>query len=333
MEENRMPSRWGKRVEKADGNKFGYVDVALDKLTINGPTVLCLGGQFVVGRRSANGFSKFVYNLINTNPQDRKISVFSLMYGSYDNRPMEAHVSDEEYETIINTTLMPLISSGGKKIDTITAQKNMRNLTIVAHCFGTEVANKLSHMLQEKMVELTCFNQEIASILKQVTNICYAPYRLQGFPLFSVVDFYSMQDRHMRYFPKIEKMNKDMFATTQLNSKNNHLLVVAQSLLKDYGKTDIFDEHMIDLLKRDENWQLKAMAEQKQGDKEKFSRANALSVGFGFCIAESVSNSIENTRIEKLIELDLVKIQKSVDYIIREQTKFENEKEEKELNQ
>ena len=51
MEENRMPSRWGKRVEKADGNKFGYVDVALDKLTINGPTVLCLGGQFVVGRR------------------------------------------------------------------------------------------------------------------------------------------------------------------------------------------------------------------------------------------------------------------------------------------
>ena len=336
MEDDRMPSLLGQRVKKTKENKFGFVDVDLNKLTIDCPTVLCLGGGYVVGRKMANGMAKFVVNLLHTNV-DENFKVYSLVYGSYESSPMTPSVTKEELDAVANKLFVPLVSKQGERIDTKTAQKNMRNLTIVSHCFGASVANQLAVIIKNKMVELGYSLDETASILKQITNISYAPFKKEANTLFSGVDFYSLKDKYKSYFPDIENRNKDMFASTTLNTKENCLTVVADSVFD--GNDNIFDEHLVDLLIRDENWKLRASENIKQGKgielngqlpinlnktkDELFSRADTMSVCFGLCVAESVSNSFENQQTKKLIQIDLKKLQKSIDFLIEEESKKE----------
>ncbi len=332
MQEDRMPSILGQRIEKTKENKYGYIDIDLNNLKIDSPTVLCFGGNYVVGRRLANGLAKFVFNLIHAQPSDKNLKVYSLMYGSLDNNPTAADVSAKEIIDLTNSIFLPLVCKDGKRIDTQTAQKNMRNLTIVSHCFGMDLANLLACTIADKMLELKYSNPEIISILKQVTNISYAPHKAAVFPLFCNIDFYSMKDRYNKYYSHIEKTNNALFAATTLNKKENHLTIIADSFLGDYDDADtFFDEHMLDLLKKDKNWQLTAITEQPKFIKnhsnktkeELFSRAETMSVCFGLCVAESVSNSIDNKQSKNLIEIDLEKIKDNIDYLINEQSKKE----------
>lgn len=332
MQEDRMPSILGQRIEKTKENKYGYIDIDLNNLKIDSPTVLCFGGNYVVGRRFANGLAKFVFNLIHAKPTNKNLKVYSLMYGSLDNNPTAADVTLKEIIVLTNSIFLPLVCKNGKRIDTLSAQKNMRNLTIVSHCFGIDLANLLACTIADKMLELKYSKPEVINILKQITNISYAPHKAKVFPLFSNIDFYSMKDKYNKYYPHIKKANKDLFAATKLNKKENNLTVIADSFLGDYDDADeFFDEHMLDLLKKDGNWQLKAITEQPQFIKnhanktkdELFSRAESMSVCFGLCIAESVSNSIDNKQSKNLIEIDLKKIKANIDYLIDEQSNKE----------
>ena len=338
MEENRLPSILGKRVEKNKDNKFGYVDVDLNKISIKGPTVLCLGGNYVVGRKLSNGLAKFVFNLINTTPKNKNLDVYSLMYGSYDNNPMAASVSMEEIDNIANNLFVPLVFKNGKRIDTKSAQKNMRNITIVSHCYGTDVANVLSCMIGDKMMKLGYSKQEVVSILKQVTNIAYAPHQAKIFPLFSVIDFYSLKDKYKNFYPKLKKANKELFAASKLDKKENHLTVVVDSLLGNFEDGEVFDEHTIDLLNRNEDWKLRPTTEEnKQTDLQKqfiknhsnktkeelFSRADCISQCFGLCVAESVSNSFENNKTDELLKIDLEKLETNIMSFVESQSNKE----------
>ena len=338
-EQERMPSILGQRIEKTDKNKYGYVDVDLNDLNINSPVVLCFGGSSVVGRTMSNGLAKFVFNSLNTTPKQSKLKVYSLVYGSYDSAPEDGNLTKQEVEILADKIFMPLVSHNGEKIDVLTAQKNMRNITIVSHCFGMAVSNILSTTITSKMRGLGYEYFEVRSILKQVTNISYAPLKANVYPLFSTIDFYSMRDEYSGYYKeKYASILTSSFANTILEKKENHLSVVAKSVFTELPKKlNPFDEHSLGILKRTENWKLfpkenfdkfspeeqTLLLKKAKNVDNLFSRANTISICFALCIAESVANSFRNQKTKELEEVDLEKLQDNINSMLESQQKRE----------
>ncbi len=332
----------GKRVEKTNQNKYGFENINLENMKISSPTVLCFGGSSVVGRQSANGLAKFVFNMLNTSPKDKYVDVFSIVYGSLDSAPIDGTLTHQEIHNIVNNIFMPLVSQEGKKIDVLSAQKNMRNITIVSHCFGMAVANIVSTVLADNMISLGYTQQETVQILRQVTNISFAPLKARVIPLFSVIDFYSKQDMYSQYYSSLfaSVPNSDKFASTKLNSQENHLSMLINRIIGTPKGMEPFDEHSIALLKRTENWNyypIENFKFFKEDEKQKiikkartaqnfFSRGDSISKCFSFCITSSVENSIQNNASKNFEPLNLEILKNEIDYIINKQT--QNEKKE-----
>ena len=339
MEEHRLPTVLGQRVKKTEKNKFGFFDVNLNELKIDSPVVFCFGGSGVVERISSNGFAKFVFNLLNTNPKNTDLKVYSLTYGSEDTSPMDGTLTYDEVQSLVHSIFVPLVSKNGEKIDVLEAQKNMRNITIVSHCFGMAVSNIISSLTADEMHKLGYKNGEIRDILKEVTNISYAPLKANVTPLFSTIDFYSMEDRYKKsYSPLQTHLPKDKFATTIFNEKENHLSVVAKSFVGSFEKgLNPFDEHSLGIIKRTKDWksypkehfdafypeEQKYLLKKYKTLDNLFSRTETISECFSLCLAESVSSSYATKDTNKLVEVDFEKINNNINYFIDIQEKAE----------
>ncbi len=342
MEEHRLPTILGQRVEKTEKNKFGYVDVNLNELKVDSPVVFCFGGSGVVERISSNGFAKFVFNLLHTNPKNTDLKVYSLTYGSEDTSPMDGTLTYDEVQSLVHSIFVPLVSKNGKKIDVLEAQKNVRNITIVSHCFGMAVSNIISSLTADEMHKLGYKNGEIRDILKEVTNISYAPLKANVTPLFSTIDFYSMEDKYKKsYSPLQTHLPKDKFATTIFNEKENHLSVIAKSFVGNFGKDpNPFNEHSLGIIKRTKDWksypkehfdafypeEQKYLLKKYKTLDNLFSRTETISECFSLCLAESVSSSYATKDTNKLVEVDFEKINNNINYYIDIQEKVEEKK-------
>lgn len=335
MEETRIPFKLYKKAPKTPQDKYGFVPVDLNAIKVNSPIILCLGGSGIVGKEGANGMARFVLNCLNTEPNTNDLTIYSLVYGSDDEAPMDGTLTHEEVHMLADKIFMPLVSKDGKKIDVLTAQKNMRNINIVSHCFGMAVANILSVTVADNMQNLGYKNSEITKILRQVTNISYAPLKARILPFFSVIDFYSMQDQYSKHYePLFEKCPKDQFAVTNYNENENHLSLITNSIIGKIEDLNIFDEHSVGILKRTNDWQYYPQANFKEEFtlKERivmlkkaktvdnlFSRADMLSKCFSLCIATAASNSLNNMGSSKLQPLNLVETKSNIDYLLNEQ--------------
>lgn len=347
MEEDRWPMILGKRVEKTNQNKYGFENINLENIKISSPTVLCLGGSGVVGKKSANGLAKFVFNMLNSSPKDHAVDVFSLIYGSLDSDPWDGTLTHGEINSLVEHVFMPLVSKEGKKIDVISAKKNMRNITIVSHCFGMAVANILSTVLRDNMISIGYTQQETVQILRQVTNISFAPLKARVIPLFSVIDFYSKEDKYSKYYTALfASAPSDKFASTKLNTKENHLSILINSIIGTPKGFATFDEHSIALLKRTDNWNyypIENFKFFKEDEKQKiltkaktaqnfFSRGDTISKCFSTCLALSVGNSIKNNSSNDFEPLDLARLKDVVDFIISKQAQKEQKEAKNILN-
>lgn len=78
---------------------------------------------------------------------------------------------DEEFT---QKYLFPLIEENGKKIDTLQAMRNIRNINLLTYCGATQSALKFEQCLADRMSELDYSKDEIAQILSQMCVIGYA---------------------------------------------------------------------------------------------------------------------------------------------------------------
>ena len=55
-----------------------------------------------------------------------------------------------------------------KRIDTITAMKNVRNINFVTYCDGVKIFKKIEDILETKMQQLKYSNEEIKMVISQI---------------------------------------------------------------------------------------------------------------------------------------------------------------------
>lgn len=212
----------GQRIEKSADHPYGWKEVSA--IAPNEVCVLYLGGDGALEDRIANGYAKTVEREIAEDlPQ--KVSYYSVKYDFAGHSKEIARklnflkhratalaskstkyfieVQASEYtlnpqyiDTLYQATLAPRISTcGGKeKLPAEEAARNVRKMTIVAHCHGGYVAHMLEKKMRAHMQELGYSPQENLLITSQMLVVAHAPSCPLGVQKSSFYSFRSAYD-------------------------------------------------------------------------------------------------------------------------------------------
>lgn len=196
---------------------------------ISRPTLLVLGGDGTTSAKRANGNAKLAEEILGLTSagkeaKNRPFDLFSVYYENMSaateqrcaflyargaaSESVSCHMRmmpAKAYEMYQNPAyvqdfyhqiLRPLITtSDGRRLATLQAQKNMRRITILAHCHGAYIAFKAEELMTKEMVRLGYSREERDSILKQLGVITCAWDALPlGITKTTAVHFTSLND-------------------------------------------------------------------------------------------------------------------------------------------
>lgn len=229
----------GQRMEKDDSNPIGWKNI--NKIPVDEPCVLFLGGDGTTSDKAANGYLKSVEKLLEKEQITENINLYSVVYdfGSWDDRdivfnknnartklmqdykrqvrtrsPLNDDTVNPRYiKRIFDIAFLPrLADENGQRLSTEQATQNIRNLNIIAHCHGAYTFLKLEEMMTTKMKELGYKSDERQSIQKQLLCIAHAPYCPLGVSKSSLISFCSAKDyevsHHNNFQQQIMALNQ-----------------------------------------------------------------------------------------------------------------------------
>ena len=281
-EELRSTVRYGKRVKKTETNTVGYV--AVDKISIDEPCVLVLGGDGSNTPKAANGYMKQIESLLQANNIDDTVGIYSVVYSFGDSRTdkkfafneyvarkilmrQKGHSLGNDIKSesvddidpryvhqIFETVFLPRISRDGVKLSVDEAIKNIRNITIVAHCHGAYTFLKIEDLMQQKMLELGYKPEECASIQKELLCVAYAPYCPLGVSKSTLISFASARDYDVKHYNQFEAhiraiIKPDGIGLSWFPDKLGNVFLVPQIYTGEYAEDHNF--HGYDLNKTD----------------------------------------------------------------------------------
>ena len=162
----------------AYSNEYGIEEITNQDVFKNGPCVIVILAQawFL---SSVNGAMRLVSNFVNPDIDDFYDSnkrIMGLGFGDIGigaffgecGEFSETTPTDDELEEFVNTYFVPLVSSNHKKMDMITAMKNIRNINFVTYCDGSKIFKRMEELFNNKMKEIGYSNEEIKQILSQI---------------------------------------------------------------------------------------------------------------------------------------------------------------------
>ncbi len=175
QKQKRTPIIVGQRVAKKDDNNSWKL-LKLKEIDTTKPILICLGGNGTLIPKDANFYAKVAQQFLGTQNNYDFIPIISFCYSKYEKTySKKGSFIDNEIKEIAQQLFAPLISENGVKLELNQAQKNMRNITFLTHCYGASALHKL--VLEcSKMMERLQYNQnEITQILQNIVHVSYAP--------------------------------------------------------------------------------------------------------------------------------------------------------------
>ncbi len=156
----------GRRINTHSNN---WESLNPDVYLINKPTVLVVGGSGTEGIRSANGNAKIIKSLLDSTNTNAEL--LSLYYNGKTPSPKMLEYYSRRFTRDLFT---PLLCGGGyKKLTSLEACKNMRNVTIFAHSMGGETVYNMIAELQYMMRNLNYSEDVVSKVIKQIFVISY----------------------------------------------------------------------------------------------------------------------------------------------------------------
>ncbi len=311
----------GRRVPNNLNNQWQVLD--LDNFKINKPTVLVLGGNGTDSNMLANGYCKIVSSLLGNFIND--VNILGINYNNID----EYEDLKENADIISKKIFVPLVSKNNKKIDIKTACKNVRNITILAHCLGDTRANYIIENFKDDLHGLNYDNNEINLILEQIFLISYgintyAGYNNRSIKCLNVISpndtmWYDSNKPWVKVFENLDKVkmsiydknyikyllriynddkwdhiDKPITIFTMQSSKcfilqQNNIILIAPTAL---NKDENTDDHNIKILKRNSDWSI---------NNEASSAGDTVSKLVACALCNSVANSMLNMQSDKFI--------------------------------
>lgn len=305
----RSAYQMGRRVPKSEQVKTGYQRVEVGDIPRDEPILLALSGNGAVSERHANGMAREVYNLLGIKPKDDYISVYSISYGAKPGKNTGNMLPEEVEELATNIFLPRVMNESGERLSLVQLCKNLRQINVVSYCFGQEILNDMvDYTINFMLYNLGYHESEIEASMRQVLNVCFAPYD-SSHELITNVNFKSLTDniRKDKYVRDFTKNNSKEIVVDELDISTNGLRVddntvdifansftgYKKQFERLFSQEDKVDEHAFNyILGRDADWR-----NHNSDFADIYSRCFALAISAG------VVNSRQNQQTERYIPL------------------------------
>ncbi len=336
------------RVEENIPNNYQIID--LNSYHTTKSLVLVLGGNGTTDDRSANGNAKIVSSMLGVFNDD--VEILSVNY----NQGLGEPNITENCKVLVDKLFLPYVSINGERLDIDTACKNMRNITVFAHCRGVDgPMRRIVPILQNRLMELNYNTAEREQIISQIVMVAYGAnlndtikeikgvYCLSfsdemypsGAALLSKqflnkLDIINMVKSDRELLSEIDISKKRDLIAAQLSTflqthrrvyninEGNNIRLLAYGLLQ--TDNHIWEaDHTIIGLTREDDW---------SSHKNASSTGDCVSRCLACALCNSVANSIINQKSDLFVDFDMVKLQNQIDTICKqhnyEQTKLDN---------
>jgi hypothetical protein len=158
----------GRRARLIENIINNYEIIDLDTYSADKPIVLVFGGNGTTDDRSANGNAKIVSSMLGVFNDD--VDILSVNY----NQALGEQYIINNCKELINKLLLPLVSKDGTRIDIVNACKNMRKITVFAHCRGVDgIMRRLIPVLKQELSNLQYNDTEIKCLISQIVMVAY----------------------------------------------------------------------------------------------------------------------------------------------------------------
>lgn len=226
----------GRRVDKDEAHPHGWEIV--QSIDPNETCVLILGGSGSKDDKAANGYAKSIkddilkpdkeldllnmnvyaivhhFNDFKDNPARYKLyqkfgrhqnsneNQFKTYNRAFDRKTNTGDTLSPNYtKEIYNNIIRDRISknNGKTKLNVEEACKNLRKISIVAHCHGAFTALKIEEIMQENMKEIGYTKQEADKIQQQMFILAHAPACPLGVSKSTMISFCSAADSQIDF--------------------------------------------------------------------------------------------------------------------------------------
>lgn len=151
---------------------YNCKEVDLEDYRVKKPVVFVIPGKGANSNKDINGYLKVIKSQLGVFNQD-----VDLVGLCYKDGTATTHFEEANVAKVVRNFFLPLVTSeNGERLTLKEACKNMRNLTIFAHCFGVEMANQFTERLMDEMHYLHYTDEEQLEILSQVVMIGFASW-------------------------------------------------------------------------------------------------------------------------------------------------------------
>ena len=129
------------------------------------------------------------------------------------------------------------------------AMRNVRNVTIVAHCHGAYTVLAVEELMRKKMTELGYSSQERDAIQKQLLCVAHAPYCPLGVSHSTFISFASTSDNDIRHYNQFEALVRqivkhDGIGLSWFPERRGNVFLVPSITTSDFSSLGLFSsEH------------------------------------------------------------------------------------------
>lgn len=319
----------GKR--KTINNTSTWENIDVDTYRITRPTVLCLGGNNTISDKEANYMAKFVQRLIGEN---ENIDYLSLRYSCMPGF-RTGYLSTNEEREIVTKLFLPLVLDENlQPLPCDKACKNVRNLNIMAHCFGArEAVPDLERHFAQDLFILGYEIEEVAKITSQIFVASFVggeTYYMSSFSIKSIDDCFYERDY-------IRELLLARLETVDINEKDKKVLMkfrekarlsddstkICQEFLKTYKYIMLRENNQIDVLtsklsKFDDDHNITTLQRGSEWESSYTSTKNGdiASQSLAYALASSVANSLVNAEHDAFLPLNMEELQRECEELL-----------------
>lgn len=295
-----IKSSWGIRNPKNSDNHWDKIDLSSYKM--KKPLVVCMSGNGSTYERDANGFCKICENLlglkIDSENSEEIYEYVDLMGVSYSCLGVfgPGQLKKRDINAFVDNILLPLcVDDNGQKLDVGQACKNIAAVTFFTYCHGSVEVCEICNLFHEKLItDYGYTKDETMEIFNAMREVSYSPNTLNSFcPKVAV---YSSADEERLWVSNYDFGDKQVAMDIQRssfghsdNSNNfypeyNSAFDVLNILVRSLTDSEIGDDHYVNVLRRNEKWELV----------EDQVKADCVSQMMAYALARFVADGVKN---------------------------------------
>lgn len=287
--------------------------------SVTKPTVLCLFGNATTTLPEANGGCKFVENLLglikrgDENILDR-VDLLGFKYSKGNQWDETGSLSLGFIDGFVNQVLLPMFRDEKyMRLPLDKACKNMSKVMFFTYCQGQVEANKIMDTLDWGLEKLGYTEDEILKINNATINVSFAPLDcrrnyMPSIRVLSTKDERVGEDIRFMYSPselldidgidvKVDGVG-EIYGEKRRDALAGSINVISSELLNKTGK-DV-DEHLIDILSRNNEWAIKEFAN-TSGDNVASENADCVSQIMAYALGLAIENAEKNMASKEYI--------------------------------